>query len=94
MTRRKRIDANQREIVRDLRMVGVFIEPKLARVGDGCPDVLWRYRGRWGVAEIKRPGEDLTSSEWDWWFRSGLLSEGQKPIVWRSLDDARKTLGL
>jgi hypothetical protein len=52
-----------------LRAIGCSV-CSLARVGDGCPDIWWGWRGVDGVMEIKTPGERLNPrqkrfhSEW------------------------------
>jgi hypothetical protein len=53
MRRAAHIDANQPEIVAALRAAGASVEPKLARVGEGCPDLLVGIRGVTTVFEIK-----------------------------------------
>ena len=100
MTRRKRTDGNQTEIVEGLRKLGVFVEPRLSRVGEGVPDLLYCHRGKWGVAEVKLPNAKLTKDERRWWDSNYVQrlnanwTDGWKPRVWRSLDDARRDLGL
>jgi len=49
---RGRVDANQPEIVKALRDVGATVV-SLARIGDGCPDLLVGYRGRTLLLEVK-----------------------------------------
>lgn len=95
MTRRKRVDANQTGIVEGLRKLGVFVEPRLSRIGDGVPDLLYCHRGVWGVAEVKMPHETLTEQEIRWWHRVDPLCDVDYLVrIWRSLDDARRDLGL
>jgi hypothetical protein len=53
MRRAANIDANQPAIVSALRAAGASVEPKLARVGDGVPDLLISFRGKWTVLEVK-----------------------------------------
>jgi hypothetical protein len=49
---RGRVDANQAEIVAALRKVGASVV-SLARIGEGCPDLLVGYRGRTLLIEVK-----------------------------------------
>jgi len=53
MRRSAHIDANQTEIVAALRAAGASVEPKLARIGDGVPDLLVSFRGMWYILEVK-----------------------------------------
>jgi hypothetical protein len=64
----KRVDANQRQIVRELRQVpGVSVQ-HLHTIGKGCPDILVALRGQtFGPYEIKVPGGTLTADEVTWW---------------------------
>lgn len=48
----KRVDANQRSIVADLRAIGATVED-LHEVGDGCPDIAVGFRGQNYLFEIK-----------------------------------------
>lgn len=49
-----KVDENQSGIVRDLRRVGARVLI-LARVGDGCADLLVWFRGRFFLLEVKNP---------------------------------------
>lgn len=53
MRRAANVDANQGDIVDALRKAGASVEPKLARVGEGVPDLLVGIRGVTTVFEIK-----------------------------------------
>ena len=53
MRRAAHVDSNQSEIVDALRAAGASVEPKLARVGEGCPDLLVGIRKVTTVFEIK-----------------------------------------
>jgi hypothetical protein len=53
MRRAAHVDSNQAEIVDALRAAGASVEPKLARVGEGCPDLLVGIRKVTTVFEIK-----------------------------------------
>jgi hypothetical protein len=48
----KRVDTNQKEIVKALRKIGCSVQP-LHEVGHGCPDLLIGYRGKNYTLEIK-----------------------------------------
>lgn len=48
----KRVDANQKEIVKTLRSLGATVLI-LSDVGSGCPDICVGYRGRNFLVEIK-----------------------------------------
>lgn len=65
MRRHGRIDETQTEIVRALRGIGAFVQ-SLADVGNGCPDLLVSFRGKWFVFEVKSPGGKLTPDEARW----------------------------
>ncbi len=47
-----RVDANQADVVADLRKMGVSVQ-HLHAVGWGCPDILCGWRGRNYLFEIK-----------------------------------------
>jgi hypothetical protein len=90
----KRIDANHNVIVDGVRAVGAEVQ-SLASVGRGCVDVLVAYRGTWYVAEIKdgsKPPskQKLTDDELKWHQR---FSRKAPVHIWRSLNDALKTIG-
>jgi Holliday junction resolvase len=63
----KRVDENQREIVRALRACGCTVQ-HLHEVGDGCPDILVGFRGRNYLLEIKNPETKgrLTNRQKEW----------------------------
>lgn len=70
MRKRGRIDANQSEIVDDLRAIGATVQI-LSGMGHGCPDLLVGFQGRNILLEIKDgkriPSErKLTPDEKDW----------------------------
>jgi len=52
MRRRARVDANQSAIVETLRAAGAKVE-FLSPLGNGVPDLLVAFRGRWYVVEVK-----------------------------------------
>ena len=61
----KRVDANQAEIVADLRAIGATVQ-HLHEVGDGCPDILVGFRDRNYLFEIKGPKGLLTAKQRAW----------------------------
>lgn len=82
MRLRARVDANQAMIVRALRMACATVEPKLARVGGGVPDLLVGFRGRNYLMEVKdgaKPARQraLTDAEAMWHIGWG----GQVAVV-------------
>jgi hypothetical protein len=92
MRRAAHIDANQCEIVAALRAAGASVEPRLARIGDGVPDLLVGIRGVTTVFEVKDGKQPpsrraLTPDEKEW---HGAW-RGSKFVVY-SVDDALKAL--
>jgi len=75
-----------------LRAAGASVEPKLARLGEGIPDILVGIRGHTTVMEVKDGNKPpcrrkLTPDEKEWhdaW-------RGSKFVVY-SVDDALKAL--
>lgn len=91
---KERVDANHGDIVSGLRAVGAEVQ-SLASIGKGCPDALVSFRGSWYVAEIKdgsKPPskQKLTPDEIKWHQR---FSPKAPVHIWRSLDEALKTIG-
>lgn len=92
MSRAKRVDANQPEIVRALRQCGASVQP-IHAVGKGVPDLLVGLQGRNVLLEIKdgsKPpsARQLTGDERDWheaW-------RGQVVVV-NSVDEALRAVG-
>ncbi len=71
MRRAAHTDSNQAEIVDALRAAGASVEPKLARVGEGCPDLIVGIRGVTTLFEIKdgkkpKSKRALTEDEKKW----------------------------
>jgi hypothetical protein len=65
-----KIDANQVELVRQLRSCGVQVQ-LLSAVGKGCPDLLCGWRGKNILLEVKdgkKPpsAQVLTADQRDW----------------------------
>ena len=63
----KRVDANQAEIVDDLRKVGASVG-LLHEVGHGCPDILVGFRGANYLIEIKTEQGKLNHAQIHWQF--------------------------
>lgn len=70
MRRAAKKDISQDEIVKRLRSCGVSVEPKMARIGQGVPDLLCGYRGHNFLLEVKTGGtpsaRKLTADEVAW----------------------------
>jgi hypothetical protein len=71
MRRAANIDSNQHDIVNALRKAGASVEPRLAGIGHGVPDLLIGIRGVTTVFEIKDGSKPLsrralTPDEIDW----------------------------
>jgi hypothetical protein len=82
-----KVDANQPEIVRDLRHVGAFVFPTHT-IGRGFPDLVTIFRGTVYLLEVKMPGGDLTPEERKFYEDS----QGLVYIV-RSSEDALRAIG-
>lgn len=67
MRRAAKVDASQSEIVDALRKYGATVQ-SLAKVGDGCPDLLVGYRKKNFLMEVKEPKVKgkLRPSQKDW----------------------------
>ena len=90
----RRIDANHNVIVDGLRAVGAEVQ-SLASVGRGCVDLAVAFRGSWYMGEVKDGSKPpskqaLTPDEKKWHERFSAKA----PVhIWRSLDDALRTIG-
>ena len=89
-TRAKKVDGNQKTIVKALRQVGAIVLD-LHRVGGSCPDLLVLFQGKLILLEVKNP-EGFNR-----------LSDGQMKFIekWqgttfivRSIEDALRAIGL
>lgn len=83
---RAKTDLNQNELIEVYKKAGADVF-SLAGVGDGCPDLLVAYHGKWGVAEVKdgrKPPSQrkLTSKEAAWHERFSVHAP-----VWVVKDD-------
>lgn len=84
-----KIDANQNEIVKALRLYGANVQ-SLAQLGSGVPDLLVSARGKWFVAEVKdgsKPPSQrkLTPDEESW---HDQFNRTAKVSIWYSVEDA------
>jgi hypothetical protein len=63
-----KVDDTQQAIVKYLRSIpGVSVEPRLAQLGRGCPDILVGWMGKNHLYEIKvSEKEELTPDESKW----------------------------
>ena len=87
---RRRVDANQAEIVYVLRAVGCSVWPTY-HLGHGSPDLVCGHRGRTVLLEIKaKEGDRLTEDEerWHGGWRGGAL------VVVRTPDEALWAMGI
>ena len=70
MRRAAKTDFSQSEIVKKLRSCGVSVEPRMATVGHGVPDLLCGFQGRNVLLEVKTGERDcdrrLTNYERGW----------------------------
>ena len=78
--RAAKIDANQVQIVKALRMAGATVQ-SLASVGKGVPDILLGYAGKTALLEIKdgakvQSAQKLTPDQMTWHanWRGGTLA--------------------
>ena len=92
MRRAAHVDSNQGAIVDALRAAGASVEPKLARLGEGIPDLLVAIRGVNALFEVKdgtkvKSKQRLTPDEKNWHEKwRGTI------FVVNSVDDALKAL--
>jgi hypothetical protein len=63
--RAAKVDANQEPIVDALRAMGYSVT-SLAKVGNGCPDIVCGAHGHNVLIEIKVPGETLNAPQKKW----------------------------
>jgi len=87
----KRVDANQAELVAEVRRLGGEVQ-HLHTLGHGCPDLLIAFADRWLVVEVK-DGEKppsrrrLTPDEERWHARFPATV-----LIWESVEDVQRTL--
>jgi hypothetical protein len=87
MRRNAKVDANHGVIVAALRQVGASVQD-LAKVGQGCPDILVGYRGQNFLMEIKTTKGKATLPQIAW----HEFWQGQVVVV-RDVDEALHVIG-
>jgi hypothetical protein len=87
MRRNAKVDANHGVIVAALRQVGASVQD-LAKVGQGCPDILVGYRGQNYLMEIKTNKGKATLPQIAW----HTFWQGQVVVV-RDVDEALHVIG-
>ena len=87
MRRNAKVDANHAVIVAALRQVGASVQD-LAKVGQGCPDILVGYRGQNYLMEIKTNKGKATLPQIAW----HTFWQGQVVVV-RDVDEALHVIG-
>lgn len=83
-----RVDVNQDAIVTALRKAGCSVL-SLARIGDGCPDLLAARAGKLYLLEIKTDGGTLAQSQLDW-----INGWNSQVHTVRSIEGALSVVGL
>lgn len=89
MRRAAKVDANQPDIVRELRRYPGLMVEHLHTLGRGRPDIMVGFRGRNYLFEIKTDGGELTDQE-DVWIASWT---GHVEIA-RSAADVLEAIGM
>ena len=87
MRRAAKVDANHSTIIAALRQVGATVQD-LAKVGQGCPDILVGYRGQNYLMEIKTNKGKATLPQIAW----HTFWQGQVVVV-RDVDEALHVIG-
>jgi len=83
-----RVDANQDAIVAALRKAGCTVL-SLAKLGNGCPDLLVARAGRMWLIEVKTDGGKLAQTQLDW------IAAWNAPVMTvRSVEAALTTVGV
>jgi hypothetical protein len=86
----KRVDSNHAELVAAFRRLSYFVDPALAELGRGRPDVLIAQQGVVTLVEIKdgakrKSARALTADEGQ--YHDALRAVGVKVEVVESIDD-------
>lgn len=94
MRSRGRVDANHSQIVNRLREYGASVEPRMAELGKGAPDLLVGFRGQNVLMEIKdgtaKPSRRRLTKDEQRWHQTWA---GQIVVV-ESEEEALKAIGL
>ena len=90
-----RVDANQSAITKALRNAGAFVQP-LHTVGDGCPDLLVAFRGKFSLIEVKDGSKvpsarRLTPDEEAWHAKAA--AKGAPVFIAETVEDALAAIG-
>jgi len=84
-------DSNQAEIATALRKCGRLVV-STHRLGQGFPDLVVGYMGRWFLGEVKTKGEGLNPREMEWHVKARKYAPTH---IWYSATEAiRDTEGL
>jgi hypothetical protein len=82
----RKVDTTQPGFVVILRAAGFFVEPRLAQLGKGAPDILCRSpRGDWHVIEAKTGNKKLTPDEQYWHLKAGgvpVIGSDEELLAW------------
>jgi hypothetical protein len=94
MRRAAKVDANQGTVIKALRSVGAFVQP-LHTIGQGCPDLLVGYRGKWSLMELKdgtkSPSQRKLTDEEQAWHEKAA---SRAPVfIAESAEDALLAIG-
>jgi hypothetical protein len=82
MSRIRKVDLNQQEIVRELRALGYSVR-HTHTIGKGFPDIVIGKYGRNLLVEIKREGEGLTPDEYEFfetWKGTAMVGRSAEEI--------------
>ena len=95
MRRAAKVDANQSQITKALRNAGAFVQP-LHTVGDGCPDLLVAFRGKFSLIEVKDGSKvpsarRLTPDEQAWHAKAA--AKGAPVFIAETVEDALVAIG-
>ena len=85
----RKVDTNQKEIVRALRRVGCTVVD-LSDVGRGVPDLLVSRAYRMWLLEVKAEKGTITPEQHAWNQRWS----GPPPVIVRTVDEALAAVGL
>jgi hypothetical protein len=94
MRRAARVDTNHASLATFARSLGALVETIPGSPNSpGRPDILWLFRGKVGLAEIKRDEKArLRGNQIAW--RAGAALRGVSVDVWRTREDVLRSLGL
>ena len=93
---RAKVDANQPEIVRDLRSVPGVVVTSTAAIGNGFPDIVVGYDHRNWLFEIKNPEMEPSKrrlTPMEILFHENWKLSGQVDVI-ETAEDAMKIMGI